>query len=167
MDGALYKKNNVYTASNYRGVHLTAQASKVMERVIRKMLQPFLLNNTTFGPNQFAYSPERGARDALALLLMEWITAFSKGQKIGICCSNVRGAFDRVELGRLVAKLQKKKLNPKLVAVIKSWLRNRRAKVVVGGESSEDFILSNMVFQGTVWGPTLEFVLRRCPESDQ
>ena len=151
----LHKKNNVYTASNYRGVHLTAQASKVMERVVRKIFQPFLLNNTTFGSNQFAYSPERGARDALALLLMEWITAFSKGQKIGIYCSDVSGAFDRVELGRLVAKLQKKKLHPKLVAVIKSWLRNRRAKVVIGGESSEDFILSHMVYQGTVWGPTL------------
>ena len=37
----LHKKNNVYTASNYRGVHLTAQASKVMERVIRKILNRF------------------------------------------------------------------------------------------------------------------------------
>ena len=151
----LHKKNNVYMASNYRGVHLTAQASKVMERIIRKSFQPFLLKNLSFGPNQFAYTPERGARDALVLPLITWITAFSKRQKVGIYCSDVSGAFDRVELGRLVTKLQKKKLNPKLAAVIKSWLRNRKAKVVVGGESSEEFILSNMVFQGTVWGPTL------------
>lgn len=27
--------------------------------------------------------------------------------------------------------------------------------MVVGGESSEEFVLSNMVFQGTVWGPPL------------
>ena len=39
--------------------------------------------------------------------------------------------------------------------VIALWLRNRRAKVVVGGEASEEFELANMVVQGTVWGPPL------------
>ena len=36
-----------------------------------------------------------------------------------------------------------------------SWLRDRHAKVVVGGLASEEFTLANMFFQGTVWGPTL------------
>ena len=36
-----------------------------------------------------------------------------------------------------------------------SWLRSRRAHVVVGGSRSEEFTLSDMVFQGTVWGPPL------------
>jgi hypothetical protein len=57
-------------------------------------------------------------------------------------------------LDRLAKKLRAKKTHPTLVAVI-SWLRTRRAKVVVGGKASEDFKLEDMVFQGTVWGPTL------------
>ena len=31
----LHKKNNVYSASNYRGVHLTAQLSKALERLLQ------------------------------------------------------------------------------------------------------------------------------------
>ena len=36
-----------------------------------------------------------------------------------------------------------------------SWLRERPAKVAVGGEYSKEMTLRNMVFQGTVWGPML------------
>ena len=36
-----------------------------------------------------------------------------------------------------------------------AWLRDRPAKVVVAGKLSQDLTLSNMVFQGTVWGPLL------------
>ena len=43
----------------------------------------------------------------------------------------------------------------RLVDLIKSWLEQRQAHVVVGGEKSEAFFLSNMIFQGTVLGPML------------
>ena len=39
--------------------------------------------------------------------------------------------------------------------MISSWLRQRAAMVVVGGEYSDVMVLANMVFQGTVLGPTL------------
>ena len=69
----IHKKNSVFLAGNYRGVHLTAQVSKAMERLLRTRFMPFLLKSVAYGPNQFAYTPERGARDALALLLLVWI----------------------------------------------------------------------------------------------
>ena len=46
-------------------------------------------------------------------------------------------------------------IHPAVAAVIVSWLRTRKANVVVGGTKSSDFDLDNMLFQGTVWGPTL------------
>jgi hypothetical protein len=58
----------------------------------------------------------------------------------------------------LVAKLRKKGLHPQLIAVMTSWLQERFAHVVVSGESSKEMILNNMVFQGTVTGPTLRNV---------
>jgi hypothetical protein len=41
------------------------------------------------------------------------------------------------------------------VKVIASWLRQRSAHVIVGGEKSRKIELRNMVFQGTVLGPPL------------
>ena len=126
-----------------------------MERLLRSLFLPFLIRNDAFGPNQFAYVPERGARDALAYLVLVWITAISKGRKVAIYCSDVSGAFDRVRLDRLALKLRAKGIHPTVAKVLVSWLRARKGKVVVGGAASEDFELANMVFQGTVLGPPL------------
>jgi len=114
-----------------------------------------LSSSLAFGPRQFAYTAGRGARDALALLALTWVSALSRGCKVAVYCSDVSGAFDRVCLQKLVVKLRKKGLHPDLVAVLASWLRQRFAFVVVGGTFSKEMSLMNMVFQGTVTGPTL------------
>jgi hypothetical protein len=152
---AIYKKNNPATASNYRGIHLTAQLSKAVERIIGELFLPRLQENQSFGENQFAYSKGRGGRDALAYLTLTWILAIARGSKVGVFCSDVSGAFDRVRAERLLEKLVATGAHASVVAVVKSWLENRRANVVVDGERSYDMVLNDMVFQGTVLGPPL------------
>lgn len=151
----LYKKRSVYLPDNYRGIHLTSQISKVVERLLQQTFMPFVATSVSFGPNQFAYTKEHGARDALAHLALVWLKALSKGRKIGLYCSDVSGAFDRVSVKRLVQKLRAKRMHPAIIDVIVSWLRDRRAYVVVAGERSHEMTLKDMVFQGTVWGPPL------------
>jgi hypothetical protein len=151
----LYKKKSVYQPGNYRGIHLTAQLSKVAERLLKMLYNPYLVSVSAFGPNQFAYTVGRGARDALALLMLTWIQALGARRKIAVYCSDVSGAFDRVQAERLAAKLKQKGLHPQIVAVLISWLQQRMAHVVVAGASSLEMILKNMVFQGTVTGPDL------------
>ena len=65
------------------------------------------------------------------------------------------GAFDRVRCQRLLAKLRAKGVRERWVELFASWLRERPAKVVVGGRCSDELLLRDMVFQGTVWGPLL------------
>ena len=42
-----------------------------------------------------------------------------------------------------------------MVALTESWLEQRTAHVVVEGQFSDKMVLKNMVFQGTVLGPSL------------
>ena len=151
----LYKRKEVFNAENYRGVHLTSQLSKVVERVLLKQCVPFLKSICAYGPNQFAYTPKRGSRDALAYLTLRWLDALARGRKVGVYCSDVAGAFDKVCAKRLVKKLAAKKLDPTIIRLMVSWLRERVAQVVVEGAKSVKVKLQNMVYQGTVWGPTL------------
>ncbi|CAE8584050.1 unnamed protein product [Polarella glacialis] len=151
----LHKKRSRADAGNYRGIHLTPHISKVMERLIGSLFLPFLYDTGAFGPNQFAYSPHRGYRDALAVNVCTWLQAISMGKRVGLYCSDVSGAFDRVNACRLLLKLKLKSIHPHILRVIGSWLRDRRAHVVVDGVLSAQFILRDMVFQGTVWGPPL------------
>ena len=154
----IFKRGAVFTPSNYRGIHITAQLSKLAERMIKHITEPHLERNNGFGNNQFAYRKERGARDALALLVIKWITAFNNRDKIVVYCSDVAGAFDRVSAKRLIEKLYAKGVHPKIIKVFESWLEERNARVLVGGMQSAEMKIANMVFQGTVLGPMLWLV---------
>ena len=148
----IYKKKAVFAASNERGIHLTAQLSKVAERLLLPLIEPHISRTVVFGPNQFAYTKCRGARDALAYLTMSWLLALNRRKKVAVCCSDVSGAFDRVRAERLLEKLRCKGVHPTMVALTEYWLQQRTAHVVVEGQFSDKMVLQNMVFQGTVLG---------------
>ena len=65
-------------------------------------------------------------------------------------CSDVSGAFDRVKAERLVEKLRQKGVPEKWVKLFESWLRERKAIVIVGKELLLAMLLFDMVFQGSV-----------------
>ena len=151
----LHKKKCVSDPKNYRGVHMTAQLAKVLERFIGLIFLPVLSCEKSIGENQFAYVKERGARDAVAYLVLAWLAAFKEKASIALYMSDVSGAFDRVSACRLLEKLRAKGMPDDLIKVIQSWLRQRSARVIVSGQESDSMTLENMVFHGTVWGPPL------------
>ena len=152
---AIYKKKQVFDPKNYRGVHMTPQVAKVMERLVGSLFLPSLSSEASIGENQFAYCKQRGSRDALLYLVLCWLHSFLRKNRVALYCSDVSGAFDKVSAPRLLQKLAARGMPDDILAVIKSWLRDRRGKVVVTGAHSEDVVLRNQVFQGTVWGPML------------
>lgn len=69
--------------------------------------------------------------------------------------SDVSGAFDKVSLRRLVAKLENKGVRGPLLSLVSSWLEERDAVVAVDGFFSVKKKLLNMVYQDAVLGPPL------------
>ena len=151
----LFKKKARSDPCNYKGVHLTSQISKVVERLVGKLFLPQLQLANGFGERQFAYSIGKGLRDALALSVLSWLLGLERGCLIGLYCSDVSGAFDRVCELRLRAKLCRAGIHPRICSLLQSWLEPRRSAVVVKGASSAPKPLQNSVYQGTVWGPPL------------
>ena len=152
----LHKRGSRFDRNQYRGIHLSSQLSKVVERLLLELLAPwFPQPEAWFGPRQFAYTKGQGARDALLLVVLSWLRAFNDRKKVSLYCGDVSGAFDRVCSKRLVAKLAAHGVPQDIVELFCSWLRERFMSVVVDGEESELQRLIDMVFQGTVWGPTL------------
>ena len=74
---------------------------------------------------------------------------------VALYCSDVSGAFDRVSETRLGDKLRRLALHPKILRLLLSWLEPRSSVVVVDGESAQRRVLTNSVYQGTLWGPPL------------
>ena len=69
--------------------------------------------------------------------------------------SDIAAAFDRVDRELLLRKLARTGLNTALLDFLADYLLPRLAQVVVNGAASETLTLSDMVFQGTVLGPSL------------
>ena len=127
----------------------------MVERIIGQLLQPYLERMLACGPNQCAYGKGIGSKDALALNVLRWLAAFQNGSRIGLYCSDVAGAFDRIAVQRLLQKIATKGVDQQIIAVLESWLGDRKSYVVVDGISSTAITLRISVFQGTVWGPPL------------
>ena len=70
-----------FDAGNYRGVHLTSQVAKVVERLLGIHLAKFFGNTGVCGPNQFAYRKKFGYKDALALNTLMWVWNLANGRK--------------------------------------------------------------------------------------
>ena len=132
----LHKRKAVSNPDNYRAINLTAQISKAVERFLRPFFGP-QLEDKAFGQAQFAYRKRHGARDAVLYYVLSWIAGLNDGKKIGVYCSDVSGAFDRVDSEIMMTKLASFGLNTKLLAVIRSWLWIRQGFVIVNGKKIE------------------------------
>ena len=75
--------------------------------------------------------------------------------KTGGYLSDISGAFDKVFTPYMLAKLYAAGIGSKYLNLLASYLAPRRGRVVVQGTASEDFVLNDMLFQGTVLGPPL------------
>ena len=114
----------VFSASNYRGIHLTAQLSKVAERLLLPLVEPHISRFWTKPVRRHQRPWERRKHRP---------TSRCRGslRSIAVFCSDVSGVFDRVRAERLLEKLRSKGVHPTLVALAGSWLQQRTAQVVV------------------------------------
>ena len=151
----IFKKGSVWRAGQYRGVHLTPQLSKVVERCFAPHLLNFFFEANPLRENQFAYTKGRGHRDAEAYLLCSCLWLLESGYQVGLYLSDLSGAFDKTEADRVTQKCAGAKLPQKLVRFIASYLQPREGRVVVEGQFSDVLSMSNMVWQGSVLGPQL------------
>ena len=75
--------------------------------------------------------------------------------KIGAYLSDISGAFDRVFKIYLLAKLYEAGVGTKYLNFLDSYLAPGKGRVVVQGAASQEFVIDDSVFQGTVLGPPL------------
>ena len=121
----MHKRGSKADPTHYRGIHLTCQISKVVERAVGQTFLPWASSHFLFGANQYAYTSARSHKDALAVNVCSWLLSLEDGQLVALYCSDVSGAFDRVRASRLVSKLRCTGLHSQVLALLESWLENR------------------------------------------
>ena len=135
--------------NGYRPISLIPCTSKILEKIVANRLMWFAQKNKFLSPHQFAFKKSQGTNDVL-LLFDNFVTqALSSSNHITTLSIDFQKAFDRIGIHIILRQLQKWKVGSKIYNFVKSFLTNRKFKVIINNTSSIIKPLSNGIPQGS------------------
>ncbi|CAH2092484.1 unnamed protein product [Euphydryas editha] len=151
----IFKKGHRSDPSNYRSISVLPSLSKIFEKNILNQLLFHFKVNGIFHSEQYGFTRGRSTTDAGVALLKHIYDAWEKSQNaIGVFC-DLSKAFDCVDHGILLSKLEYYGVNDKALDLIASYLSNRIQHVSINGTKSSGSVLKMGVPQGLILGPFL------------
>ena len=134
---------------NYLLILITPVLSKVFERLIALRFGRFLERSGVLSSHQFSYRKGLGTCDALLDIVFAGQLELDKGGELALVQIDFSAAFDRVNHGGLVFKLQDAGV------VFQNFLSSRTQRVKIDGVFSSSIDVVSGVPQGSVLGPLL------------
>ena len=149
----VFKGGDPTLFSNYRPVSVLPVLSQLFERVIQTRLVGFLERHRVIVLGQYGF--RAGHSTAMAVLdMVERVRgAWGRGNAALGVFIDLKKAFDTVDHGLLLAKLEHYGVRGGTLGLLGDYLRGRSQYVVYGGYESERGGVSCGVPQGSVLGP--------------
>ena len=152
----LYKgKGDALDRGNYRGLKLTEQAMKILERIVDGLIRQVV----SIDDSQFGFVPGRGTTDAIFVVrqLQEKYLAVNK--RLYMAFLDLEKAFDRVPRKVIWWALRKLGVEEWIVRLVQGMYANARSRVRVGEGFSKEFEVKVGVHQGSVLSPLLFIIV--------
>ena len=143
------------TAKNYRPVSLLSVVSKVIGKLVNNRIVDHLENCGLFSDFQYGFRSSRSAADLLTVVSDRIARAFNRSGATRAVALDICKTFDRVWHAGLLHKLKSYGLSGQIFSLISSFLSNRRLRVVLDDESSQEYPVNVGVPQGSILGPTI------------
>ena len=151
----LYKgKGDALDRGNYRGLKLTDQVMKLLERVLDSAIRDMV----DIDGMQFGFVPGRGTTDAIFIARQMQEKYFAAKKPLYFAFVDLEKAFDRVPRDVLWWAMRTLGVEEWAVRAVQSLYANAKSRVRVNGQLSEEFEVKVGVHQGSVLSPLL-FIL--------
>lgn len=151
----LFKSGDRHSLTNYRPISLLSQFSNILEKLFVKKCDYFLEKHSLIHDNQFGFQSTRFTAMALMKITEDIITELeNKNHTVGVFI-DLKKAFDTLDHGILISKLQTYGIRGVVLNWIISYLENRQQYVEYIGHESKLETIQCGVPQGSVLGPKL------------
>ena len=120
-------------------------------------LYTYLTNHNLITKNQIGFRSGDSTTNQLLFLVNEIHEAFEnpKTLEVQAVFLDISKAFDKVWHDGLIYKLEQNGVSGNLLKLTRSYLHNRKQRVVINGSCSDYFSIESGVPQGSVLGPLL------------
>ena len=152
------KKGDLSIVSNYRPISLLNSESKLFERLVFKYLFNHLQDNNLLSSLQSGFIPGDSTVNQLTFLYNTFCQALDSGKEVRAVFCDISKAFDRVWHSGLLYKLQAAGVTGDVLNWFKSYLSDRKQRVVLPSTVSEWTFIRAGVPQGSILGPLLFLV---------
>ena len=142
------------TAKNYHPVSLLSVVSKVFEKLVNSRIVDHLEKCGLFSDFQYGFRSSRSTADLLTVVSDRIARAFNRSGATRAVALDISKTFDRVWHAGLLHKLKSSGISGQIFGLISSFL-SRRLRIVLDGESSQEYPVNAGVPQGSILGPTL------------
>ena len=151
----VHKKNEKNLKKNYRPISLLPILGKILEKLIYDSLYSHLVSHELLNSNQSGFRPGDSTVNQLISITHTIFKAFDCNPPLDIrsVYLDISKAFDRVWHDGLVYKLKRCGVSGQLLSLIQSFLKDRKQRTVLNGQSSNWGDISAGVPQGSILGP--------------
>lgn len=150
----IYKSGDRNSVNNYRPISVFTTLSKVLEKILNKILLHYFDSQNIIANNQYGFTKGKNTEDAVLESTDTVAKHFKNKRKTIAIFLDLSKAFDTASVPLLVTKLQIGVRGLPL-DIFRSYLSDCSQTVKTGNHVSKEEILSYGVPQGSVLGPTL------------
>ena len=140
------------TAKNYRSVSLLSVVSEVFEKLVNNRIIDHLEKSGLFSDFQYGFRSSRSTADLLTVVSDRIVRIVRATRAKAL---DISKDFDRVWHAGLLHKLKSYGISGQIFGLISFFLGNKRLRVVLDGNSSQEYPVNAGVPQVFVLGSTL------------